>query len=68
MLVLLLAQVNYFAQYALCGLNWGYIRSDRLAVGVGLCLVAKGDPVADGLYVFLVLLERGLQNWRPFGG
>lgn len=52
MVVVLLLHLNCFAQYALCGLNWGYKRSDRPAIGVGLCLAFSiGAPAAAGIYV-----------------
>ncbi|KAK1320425.1 hypothetical protein QJS10_CPA03g01022 [Acorus calamus] len=38
MVVVVLLHLNCFAQYALCGLNLGYNRSRRPAIGVGLCL------------------------------
>uniref|UniRef100_A0A0D6QR86 Uncharacterized protein n=1 Tax=Araucaria cunninghamii TaxID=56994 RepID=A0A0D6QR86_ARACU len=54
MIVVLLLHLNCFAQYALCGLNWGYKRSERPAIGVGLCLaVAIGAPAVAGLYLIL---------------
>ncbi|KAK6786622.1 hypothetical protein RDI58_015147 [Solanum bulbocastanum] len=39
MVVVILLNLNCFAQYALCGLNWGYKRSKRPAVVVGICLL-----------------------------
>ncbi|MCO5605075.1 hypothetical protein L7F22_059253 [Adiantum nelumboides] len=49
--VVVLLHINCFAQYALCGLNWGFKRSQRPPVGVGLCLaVAIGAPAAAGIY------------------
>ncbi|TKY56924.1 hypothetical protein E2542_SST21370 [Spatholobus suberectus] len=54
MVVVILLQVNCFAQYALCGLNWGYKRSDRPAIGVGICITfAIGAPAIAGLYAIL---------------
>eukprot|EP00249_Psilotum_nudum_P021708 c28214_g1_i1 orf=295-2055(+) len=54
LVVVLLLHVNCFAQYALCGLNWGYKRSRRPAVGVGICLaVAIGAPAIAGIYTIL---------------
>lgn len=49
-----LLHINCFAQYALCSLNWGFKRSQRPPVGVGLCLaIAIGAPAAAGLYSIL---------------
>lgn len=54
LVVVMLLHINCFAQYALCGLNWGFKRSERPPVGVGLCLaVAIGAPAAAGIYSFL---------------
>lgn len=54
MVVVILLQLNCFAQYALCGLNWGYKRSQRPAIGVGICIsFAIGAPAIAGLYSIL---------------
>ncbi|XP_068644261.1 uncharacterized protein [Aristolochia californica] len=54
MVVVSLLHINCFAQYALCGLNLGYRRSERPAVGVGLCVaVAISAPAIAGLYSIL---------------
>lgn len=54
MVVVLLLHLNCFAQYALCGLNIGYSRSRRPAVGVGLCiLVAFAAPAIASVYNIL---------------
>ncbi|CAH9101566.1 unnamed protein product [Cuscuta epithymum] len=54
MVVVLLLNLNCFAQYALCGLNLGYKRSQRPAVGVGLCIsIAIGAPAIAGIYSML---------------
>ncbi|KAK9193625.1 hypothetical protein WN944_004322 [Citrus x changshan-huyou] len=51
MVVVVLLHVNCFAQYTLCGLNWGYKRSERPAIGVGICLsVAVAAPAIAGVY------------------
>ncbi|GAV62461.1 PLAC8 domain-containing protein/DUF2985 domain-containing protein [Cephalotus follicularis] len=51
MVVVVLLHVNCFAQYALCGLNLGYKRSERPALGVGICIsVAIAAPAAAGVY------------------
>jgi len=63
MVVVLFLQVNCFAQYALCGLNWGYKRSERPAIGVGLCVaVAIGAPAAAGLYLILSPLGKDYES------
>ncbi|KAG4402691.1 hypothetical protein AAZX31_02G244200 [Glycine max] len=54
MVMVILLNVNCFAQYALCGLNLGYKRSDRPAIGVGICIsFAIGAPAVAGLYSIL---------------
>ncbi|KAJ8537919.1 hypothetical protein K7X08_014459 [Anisodus acutangulus] len=54
MVVVALLNLNCFAQYALCGLNLGYRRSERPAIGVGLCIsVAIGAPAFAALYSML---------------
>ncbi|CAN0909860.1 hypothetical protein LINGRAHAP2_LOCUS25991 [Linum grandiflorum] len=54
MVVVLLLHLNCFAQYALCGLNLGYRRSNRPPLGVGLCIsLAIGAPAAAGVYSIL---------------
>ncbi|KAL9316204.1 hypothetical protein ACSQ67_017205 [Phaseolus vulgaris] len=54
MVVIILLNLNCFAQYALCGLNWGYNRSDRPAIGVGICIsFAIGAPAVAGLYAIV---------------
>ncbi|GKB45255.1 putative PLAC8 motif-containing protein [Tanacetum coccineum] len=51
MVVVLLLNINCLAQYALCGLNVGYKRSERPAIGVALTLcVAIGAPAIAGVY------------------
>eukprot|EP00250_Pteridium_aquilinum_P020218 c24752_g1_i2 orf=159-1214(-) len=63
LVVVLLLNVNCFAQYALCGLNWGYRRADRPPLGVGLCLaVAMGAPAAAGIYTILSPLGKDYQE------
>lgn len=57
--VVLLLHLNCLAQYALCGLNWGYKRSERPAIGVGVCLsFAIGCSAAAGIYTILSPLGR----------
>ncbi|KAJ6805164.1 uncharacterized protein M6B38_181765 [Iris pallida] len=59
MVVVALLHVNCFAQYALCGLNLGYPRSRRPAIGVGLCIsVAMSAPAVASLYNILSPLGR----------
>ncbi|KAJ4883446.1 PLAC8 family protein [Raphanus sativus] len=54
MVVVLLLHLNCFAQYALCGLNLGFRRSERPPVGVAICVsVAIAAPAAAGLYTIL---------------
>lgn len=51
LVVVLLLNLNCFAQYALCGLNVGYKRSERPAIGVGITIsVAIGAPAIAGVY------------------
>jgi Cys-rich protein (TIGR01571 family) len=51
MVVIALLNINCFAQYCLCGLNLGYPRSKRPAIGVAICVsVAIGAPAFGGLY------------------
>ncbi|KAI3508448.1 hypothetical protein L1887_23456 [Cichorium endivia] len=54
MVVVLLLNLNCFAQYALCGLNVGYKRSERPAIGVALTIsVAISAPAIAGLYTVM---------------
>nr|KJB67448.1 hypothetical protein B456_010G192900 [Gossypium raimondii] len=54
MVVVVLLHINCFAQYALCGLNWGYKRSERPPIGVGICMsFAIGAPALAGLYTIV---------------
>ncbi|KAL7146731.1 hypothetical protein ABFS83_06G061400 [Erythranthe nasuta] len=54
MVVLVLLNLNCFAQYALCGLNLGLKRSERPPIGVGICIsVAIGAPAFAGVYSML---------------
>jgi Cys-rich protein (TIGR01571 family) len=51
LVVVLLLHLNCFAQYALCGLNWGYKRANRPAIGVGITLATSfGAAAAAGIY------------------
>ncbi|KAL5709843.1 hypothetical protein ACHQM5_020480 [Ranunculus cassubicifolius] len=51
MVVVLLLHLNCFGTYALCGLNLGYKRSERPALGVGICIsFALGAAVAALIY------------------
>ncbi|XP_027336988.1 uncharacterized protein LOC113850606 [Abrus precatorius] len=57
--VIILLHLNCFAQYALCGLNLGYTRSERPAIGVGICIsFAISAPAIAGLYTVLSPLGR----------
>ncbi|KAG2730578.1 hypothetical protein I3760_01G300800 [Carya illinoinensis] len=59
MVVIVLLHVNCFAQYALCGLNLGYRRSQRPAIGVGVSIsVAIAAPAIAGLYSIMSPLGR----------
>ncbi|KAJ4979393.1 hypothetical protein NE237_010173 [Protea cynaroides] len=63
MVVLVLLHVNCFAQYALCGLNLGYKRSERPAIGVALCLsIAIAAPAFAGLYCALSPLGKEFES------
>lgn len=54
MVVVVLLNINCFAQYASCGLNLGYKRSQRPAIGVGICIsVAIAAPAVAGLYTII---------------
>nr|GFA41946.1 protein plant cadmium resistance like [Tanacetum cinerariifolium] len=51
LVVIVLLNLNCFAQYALCGLNVGYRRSERPAIGVAITIsVAIGAPAIAGVY------------------
>ncbi|GJZ70196.1 plant cadmium resistance like protein [Tanacetum coccineum] len=51
LVVIILLNLNCFAQYALCGLNVGYRRSERPAIGVAITIsVAIGAPAIAGVY------------------
>ena len=59
LVVVLLLQLNCFAQYALAGLNWGYKRANRPAIGVGITLfLSFGAAAAAGMYNTLSPLGR----------
>ncbi|CAA0834447.1 PLAC8 family protein [Striga hermonthica] len=63
MFVVILLNVNCFAQYALCGLNLGYKRSVRPPIGVGICVsVAIGAPAVAGIYSMLSPLGKDYDN------
>ncbi|KAE8714851.1 Detected protein of confused Function [Hibiscus syriacus] len=54
MVVVVLLHINCFAQYALCGLNWGFKRSKRPPIGVGICIsFAIAAPALAGLYTIV---------------
>ncbi|KAG4393210.1 hypothetical protein GLYMA_03G041200v4 [Glycine max] len=72
MVVVVLLHVNCFAQYALCGLNWGFNRSERPVVGVGICIsIAIAAPALAGVYCIASPLgkeyetEEAAQNHIP---
>ncbi|WCJ39542.1 PLAC8 family protein [Euphorbia peplus] len=59
MVVVLLLHLNCFAQYAFCGLNLGYKRSERPVIGVGICIsLAIAAPVIAGVYAISSPLGR----------
>ncbi|KAL2636000.1 hypothetical protein R1flu_007479 [Riccia fluitans] len=59
LVVVSLLQLNCWAQYALCGLNWGYRRANRPALGVGICLaLSLGGAAGAGIYNTLSPLGR----------
>lgn len=63
MVVVVLLNINCFAQYALCGLNLGYRRSERPPIGVGLCIsVAIGAPAFAGIYSMLSPLGKDYES------
>lgn len=61
--VIALLHLNCFAQYALCGLNWGFPRSKRPAIGVGLCLaVSFGAAAFASVYGILSPLGKDYET------
>ncbi|XVF40809.1 hypothetical protein PTKIN_Ptkin01aG0146100 [Pterospermum kingtungense] len=59
MVVVVLLHINCFAQYVLCGLNLGYRRSERPAIGVGICIsIAIAAPAMAGVYSIVSPLGR----------
>ncbi|KAL0401125.1 UNVERIFIED_CONTAM: hypothetical protein Slati_4142400 [Sesamum latifolium] len=63
MVVVVLLNINCFAQYALCGLNLGYKRSERPPIGVGICVsVAIGAPAFAGIYTMLSPLGKDYET------
>ncbi|CAN1134346.1 hypothetical protein LINPERHAP2_LOCUS8219 [Linum perenne] len=63
LVVISLLHLNCFAQYALCGLNLGYRRSARPAIGVAICLsVAIASPAIASLYSILSPLGKDYDN------
>ncbi|KAG6415964.1 hypothetical protein SASPL_123385 [Salvia splendens] len=63
MVVVALLNLNCFAQYALCGLNLGYKRSERPAIGVGICIsFAIGAPAVAGVYTMLSPLGKDYES------
>lgn len=66
MVVVILLNLNCFAQYALCGLNVGYRRSERPAIGVGLTIsVAIGAAAFAGLYNIISPLGKDYDTEHP---
>ncbi|KAB5538636.1 hypothetical protein DKX38_016169 [Salix brachista] len=63
MVIVALLHLNCFAQYALCGLNLGYRRSERPAIGVGVCIsVAIAAPAIAGVYSILSPLGKDYES------
>ncbi|GAQ78281.1 PLAC8 family protein [Klebsormidium nitens] len=52
--VVFFLNMNCFSQYALAGLNWGYSRHDRPAIGVAVTLCAAiGFSIAASIYLIV---------------
>jgi Cys-rich protein (TIGR01571 family) len=67
MVVVILLNLNCFAQYALCGLNLGYRRSERPPIGVGLTIsVAIGAAAFAGLYNIMSPLGKDYDSERTY--
>lgn len=63
MVVITLLNLNCFAQYALCGLNVGYKRSERPPIGVGITIsVAIGAPAIAGIYCIVSPLGKDYES------
>ncbi|CAN0927972.1 hypothetical protein LINGRAHAP2_LOCUS36205 [Linum grandiflorum] len=63
LVVISLLHLNCFAQYALCGLNLGYRRSSRPAIGVAICLaVAIAAPAIASLYCIVSPLGKDYKD------
>ncbi|CAI0423994.1 unnamed protein product [Linum tenue] len=63
LVVISLLHLNCFAQYALCGLNLGYRRSARPAIGVAICLsVAIAAPAIASVYCILSPLGKEYED------
>lgn len=63
MIVVFLLHLNCFAQYALCGLNLGYKRSQRPPYAIGICIsVAIVAPAVAGLYCILSPLGKDYES------
>ncbi|KAK9168001.1 hypothetical protein Syun_000141 [Stephania yunnanensis] len=63
MVVVALLHLNCFAQYALCGLNLGFRRSNRPPIGVAICIsVAIASPAIAGLYTILSPLGKDYET------
>ncbi|CAI9774940.1 unnamed protein product [Fraxinus pennsylvanica] len=63
MVVVILLNINCFAQYASCGLNLGYKRSERPPIGVGICItVAIAAPAIAGIYTMLSPLGKDYET------
>ncbi|KAI3517487.1 hypothetical protein L1887_16702 [Cichorium endivia] len=62
--VIFLLNLNCFAQYALCGLNVGYTRSKRPAIGVAITItVAILSPAIAGVYTIVSPLGKDYDTY-----
>lgn len=63
MVVVILLNINCFAQYGLCSLNLGYKRSNRPVIGVAICIsVAIGAPAIAGVYTMVSPLGKEYES------
>lgn len=63
LIVVLLLNLNCFAQYALCGLNVGYSRAKRPAIGVAITIsVAIAAPAIAGVYAIVSPLGKDYET------
>ncbi|KAL3650324.1 hypothetical protein CASFOL_006727 [Castilleja foliolosa] len=63
MVVVILLHVSFVAQYVLCGLYWGYGKSDRPSTGVRICMgITIVAPAFAGAYVLFSPLGRDYET------